>query len=785
MAKSTISVTFKLNGDAKSFQDLISQSDGLKKALDSAAVSADRVPKRMGMIQKSMKSVVGQIAGMTAGFMTVRAAMNGLKSAVTLIADFEKANSELAAVLGTSVDGVKELSDAAQVLGRSTKFTASEVTSLQTSLARLGFTSGQIQDMEEPVLKFAAAVGTDLGSAADFAGSALRSFGLQSKDTRGLLDMMAASTSKSALDFSKLQTSISIVGPVAKSFGLSASETVAFLGALSNAGFDASSAATALRNILLNLANANGNLAKGLGYTARTMPEIIEALKDLRSRGVDLNQTLAMTDKRSVAAFNTFLSGVDTLESLNSELKKVDGSLDQMYNTMTDNVTGSVDKLKSAWQGLILQMSESKGVIKGAIDLLTKFVDMANRAFFKNARVDTAADYFTKGLQDAMQNGGMEAAEEWYNSMMDTLDRKFKQGVNDSFLTLADQRAYNANKEGLDKAWAAIMAQYGSYGPEAPANLNAGGGGGTSPVDPGGSNKKAAKDLATAIADLRSEMAGAYSAAAAFGSEIDGEDAMLRTMKSGIEALIKKYGAESDAVRALKAEYDVLLRSRMQANVLPNVQVSGGGLTSVAMTQADYNRDRGKDKTLPDLAAKTTEQKKYTASLEDTTTEINAISSAFSSMSGAVSESAAAWLDWISNVLSAVAQAVPAIAKLVVANKAEATANVAAGASAAGKSVANTPYVGPALAVAAIASFIAAMASVPKFAQGGLAYGPTFGLFGEYAGASHNPEVVAPLDKLRNMLRDTGSGAGTVDFRIKGRDLYGVLSNEGNIKKRS
>lgn len=782
MAKSTISVTFKLNGDAKSFQDLISQSDGLKKALDSAAVSADRVPKRMGMIQKSMKSVVGQIAGMTAGFMTVRAAMNGLKSAVTLIADFEKANSELAAVLGTSVDGVKELSDAAQVLGRSTKFTASEVTSLQTSLARLGFTSGQILDMEEPVLKFAAAVGTDLGSAADFAGSALRAFGLQSKDTQGLLDMMAASTSKSALDFSKLQTSIAVVGPVAKAFGLTASETVAFLGALSNAGFDATSAATALRNILLNLANANGKLAKGLGYTANTMPEIIAALRDLNARGVDLNTTLGMTDKRSVAAFNAFLSGVDTLDSLNKELKDVDGTLEKMYGTMTDNVTGSVDKLKSAWQGFILQMSESKGVIKGAIDLLTKFVDMANRAFFKNARVDAAADFFSKGLEEAMQNGGVEAAEAWYNSMMDTIDKKFRQSID------ADPRKYRANMEGIQKAWAAFGAKYFVNGPEAPANLNAGGGSTSptiTPVDPGGKKKKAAKDLATAIAELRAEMAGAYSAAAAFGSEMDGEDAMLRTMKSGIEALIKKYGAESDAVRALKAEYDVLLRSRMQANVLPNVQVSGGGLTSVAMTQADYNRDRGKDKTLPDLAAKTTEQKKYTASLEDTTTAINAISSAFSSMSGAVSESAAAWLDWISNVLSAVAQAVPAIAKLVVANKAEATANVAAGASAAGKSVANIPYVGPALAVAAIASFIAAMASVPKFAQGGLAYGPTFGLFGEYAGASHNPEVVAPLDKLRNMLRDTGSGAGTVDFRIKGRDLYGVLSTEGNIKKRS
>lgn len=777
-SNSTISVTFKLAGDAKSFKELIGQSDALKKALDSAAVSSDKMPRRVMSMQKAFRGLAGQLGGIAAGFLGIRSAIRGIRSAVDLIADFEKANSELAAVLGTTADGVKELSDAAQVLGRSTKFTASEVTSLQVSLARLGFTNQQILAMEEPTLKFAAAVGTDLGSAADFAGSALRAFGLRAEDTQGLLDMMAASTTKSALDFSKLQASISTVGPVAKAFGLSASETVAFLGALSNAGFDASTAATALRNILLNLADSNGNLAKGLGYTARTMPEIIAALKDLRSRGVDLNETLAMTDKRSVAAFNTFLSGVDTLESLNNELKEVDGTLEQMYGTMTNNVTGSVDKLKSAWQGLILQMSESKGVIKGAIDLLTKFVEMANRAFFKNARVETAADFFTKELTKAMQNGGMEAAEEWYNSMMDTLDRKFKRGVNNSFLTLADQRAYNANKEGLDKSWAAIMAQYGSYGPEAPAVITPPT---TTTTDPGpdpdktNNSKTAVKDLATEVANLRKAMADAKTTGIIFSNRLEMQDQVLSTMRSGITQLIKEYGAESDEVKQLIAEYNTLKEARKKSGEMLSL-TKGKNIQPAWMTN---QKEAGLD-----MSGRITQQRQYTLTVEDTTSALGAMSSAFSSLSGAVGDSAAAWLDWISNLLTAVGQAIPAIMSLTTANRAEATSNVAAGASAAGKSVASIPYVGPVLAVAAIASFIAAMANIPKFANGGLAYGTTLGVFGEYPGASHNPEVVAPLDKLRGLLRDTGS-AGRVDFHIKGRDLYGVLSTESNLKSRS
>ena len=70
-----------------------------------------------------------------------------------------------------------------------------------------------------------------------------------------------------------------------------------------------------------------------------------------------------------------------------------------------------------------------------------------------------------------------------------------------------------------------------------------------------------------------------------------------------------------------------------------------------------------------------------------------------------------------------------------------ATANTAAAGSGAASAMASIPYVGPILAIAALASVIAAIMAIPKFAEGGLAYGPTLGLFGEYSGASNNPEV--------------------------------------------
>lgn len=65
-------------------------------------------------------------------------------------------------------------------------------------------------------------------------------------------------------------------------------------------------------------------------------------------------------------------------------------------------------------------------------------------------------------------------------------------------------------------------------------------------------------------------------------------------------------------------------------------------------------------------------------------------------------------------------------------------------------------------------------AVVPAFANGGVVYGPTVGMVGEYPGASSNPEVIAPLSKLKSLL-DTTGGSGQVVFEIKGDRLVGVL----------
>lgn len=47
---------------------------------------------------------------------------------------------------------------------------------------------------------------------------------------------------------------------------------------------------------------------------------------------------------------------------------------------------------------------------------------------------------------------------------------------------------------------------------------------------------------------------------------------------------------------------------------------------------------------------------------------------------------------------------------------------------------------------------------IPKLASGGIAYGPSVVQVAEYVGARSNPEVIAPLDKLRDMIANIAGG---------------------------
>ena len=119
----------------------------------------------------------------------------------------------------------------------------------------------------------------------------------------------------------------------------------------------------------------------------------------------------------------------------------------------------------------------------------------------------------------------------------------------------------------------------------------------------------------------------------------------------------------------------------------------------------------------------------------------------------------AGFMQTLGKAIVATAIATDAFKKLIVANPAAAiAAGIALMAGAA--VVRNTLKAGP---------------NVTAFADGGIVSGPTLGLMGEQPGASSNPEVIAPLDKLKGMLKTNDSSGFVASTSIQGRDLAIVL----------
>lgn len=431
--QSAASEILKGNISLKNMGNLAKSTGGLLKS--SMGVGLTEVRVGVGSMIKGMVGAQAVISGF-------QKLIGLFKSGVQSIVDFEAANSKLAAILGTTSNNIKDMTADARRLGAATKYTAAEATNLQIELAKLGFSRKEILQSTEGILKFAQATGADLPEAAALAGAALRMFDAETRETERYVSAMAVATTKSALSFSYLQTAMPIVGPVAKAFNFQIEDTLALLGKLADAGFDASMSATATRNILLNLADGSGKLAKALGGPVNTLPELIAGLKKLKEQGADLNTTLELTDKRSVAAFNAFLTAADKIVPLREQITGVTSELNDMANTMGDNVQGALAGLSSAWEAFMFSFYESKGVMKEVIDFLSRGIrNIANDMKDYDQLQEDANNRAVANAQSEMAQS--DILERHRNNMSKLYEEKIKEGMS------ADKAAIAAKEEYL------------------------------------------------------------------------------------------------------------------------------------------------------------------------------------------------------------------------------------------------------------------------------------------------------------------------------------------------
>ena len=164
---------------------------------------------------------------------------------------------------------------------------------------------------------------------------------------------------------------------------------------------------------------------------------------------------------------------------------------------------------------------------------------------------------------------------------------------------------------------------------------------------------------------------------------------------------------------------------------------------------------------------------------------ISQIGHAMAGVTSIADEGAASWINYGTQVVSSIASAIPQIAALTVAQKAQASANAEAGVTGAIASVASIPIVGWIMAAAAAASVISAMAAIPKFAGGGIVPGSSY--YGDRVPAMLNSgEMVLNASQQANLFRMIDGGAsGQMQAKVTVEgDKLAVLIDRVNAKRR-
>lgn len=321
--------------------------------------------KKMNDVQRRAKSTFGNMQkmgmGMSAAVTAPLAAMAAKSFGVA--ADFEQSMAKVAAVSGATAVEFKKLEQDALRLGSATRFTATEVSGLQLEFSKLGFSADEITKVTESTLALAQASGSDLAQSANVAGSVLRAFGLDASETGRVTDVMAASFSSTALDMDTFADSMKYVAPVAKSAGLSLEETTAMLGTLANAGIKGSQAGTSLRRIISELGATGGDVAG--------------AIENLAKQGLNLADAKDEVGRNAQSALLVLSQGTGVTKELGDAFNNAQGKAKQMAGVMDNTSRGALARMQSAIEGAQIAFGK---VLAPVVEKVAQFVgDLANK----------------------------------------------------------------------------------------------------------------------------------------------------------------------------------------------------------------------------------------------------------------------------------------------------------------------------------------------------------------------------------------------------------------------
>lgn len=339
-----------------------------------------------------LKGVIANLATQV-----VTKAIEGFKNLAKEVAttgmEFDSAMSKVAAISGASAEEMAMLTQKAQEMGRTTKFTASESAEAFNYMAMAGWKTNEMLDGLEGILNLAAASGADLAETSDIVTDALTGLGYEAKDAGRLADVMAAAAANANTNVELMGSTFQYVTPVAGALGFSMEDVAVAIGTMANAGIKGERAGTALRSMMTRLASPPKMAADSieeLGITvtdsAGKMLPLIDILKQLRSKFNGLSEAEQAHHAKAIAGQEAMAgllaivnSAPDDFEQLIQSVNNSAGAADRMAKTMLNNVGGKFTLLKSQLEGIRLTIWDKlEPTIRKCIDSISRTLSGIN-----------------------------------------------------------------------------------------------------------------------------------------------------------------------------------------------------------------------------------------------------------------------------------------------------------------------------------------------------------------------------------------------------------------------
>lgn len=360
----------RLNGDIeRTTQQLRRQENQLRRS----AEQERRMAAAKSQYQKTL-DVRNKMAGAGATMTATGAGMlYSAKQTLMLGYEFNVGMSKVQALtrLDKNSDEFKMLREQARELGATTAFTANQVAQGQAFYAMAGFKSEQIKNAMPGTLAMSLAGDIDLGTTADIGSNILTGFKLDSDQMGRVSDVLVGAFTRSNTSLTMLGDTMKYVAPVASGLGVDLETAAAATGKLGDAGIQGSMAGTSLRAIL-------GRLAEPPKMAAKALEELGIKTRDAKGNLRDFPELLAELDKKTAkmgnaqrAGFFKHIAGEEAfsalsvlaeqagkgeLQTLVADLKQAKGEAQKVAGTMTDNLSGDMKNLQSAWEDLGIQI---------------------------------------------------------------------------------------------------------------------------------------------------------------------------------------------------------------------------------------------------------------------------------------------------------------------------------------------------------------------------------------------------------------------------------------------